>query len=243
MNVFRRFIDNLLDIIYPKICLACKDRLNASSIDGLVCRQCWQKIKRNVPPFCHSCGRSLGRENLTKNICPACLKIKLHFDRAFSPCVYEGVLKELIHAFKYNHKEHLGHTLSRLMSDFIKEFNLPMDFIDLIIPVPLHTTRMREREFNQAEVLGIHIAKEFNKPMAPCALRRNRYTKTQTDLDIDERVLNVKDSFSINKPRDLRDKNILLVDDVLTTGATASEAAVALKQSGANVVFVLTLAN
>jgi len=241
--MFRRFIDNLLGILYPKACLVCKESLAFSSIDELVCGRCWQKIKRNTPPFCHSCGRSLKKENINKSICPSCLKIKLHFDRAFCPCVYEGVIKELIHTFKYNNKDHLGPTLSRLMTEFIREFSLPIDFIDLIVPIPLHKIRLREREFNQAELLAKFIAKEFDKPLSADVLRRNRHTKTQTDLDTHERLLNVKDSFSINKAQDLKGKNVMLVDDVLTTGATSSEAALALKQSGAHVVFVLTLAN
>ncbi|MFH1457989.1 MAG: ComF family protein [Candidatus Omnitrophota bacterium] len=243
MDVFRRVIDNLLDIVYPKTCLACKERLTVSCIDGLVCFECWQKIKRNTPPFCSSCGRRLRKENLNKSICPGCQKNKWHFDRAFSPCIYDGVIKELIHAFKYNNKDHLGFTLSRLMTDFIKEFNVPVDFVDFIVPIPLHRTRLREREFNQAEALSAPIAKEFQKPVASGLLVRARPTKTQTDLEKEMRLLNVKGSFSITNPAAVKGKNLLLVDDVLTTGATSSEAAKTLKQAGARVVFALTLAN
>jgi len=241
--MFRRLISGLLDIVYPKLCLACKSKLANSSIDELVCQSCWGKIKRNLPPFCHSCGRRLEKQNFSKNICPVCLKQKLHFDRAFSPCVYEGVIKELIHAFKYSNKDYLGFTLSRLMTEFIKEYNVPIDFMDLIVPIPLHNTRFREREFNQAEILSKYIASEFKKAFAPGALLRHRNTKTQTGLEINQRRLNVSGSFSITNPADIKGKNILLVDDVLTTGSTSSEAALALKNSGANIVFVLTLAN
>lgn len=78
-------------------------------------------------------------------MCPSCLKKKLHFDRAFSPCVYEGAIKELIHEFKYKNKDYLGSVLSKPMINFIEEYNLPMEYLDLIIPVPLHSTRLRER--------------------------------------------------------------------------------------------------
>ncbi len=243
MNMLRRFLNALADIVYPKTCLVCKgDLKEVSCVDNLVCMQCWGKIKRNRPPFCRRCGRHLEKP-VTKNICPACVRKQLHFDRAFSPCVYEGVIKELIHTFKYKGKDYLGPTLTRLMTEFIEEYNLPMDILDLVMPIPLHKTRLREREFNQAQILGNHIARKFNKPVSYDTLRRLRLTKTQTELEIDQRLLNVKGCFAATKKEDIKGKNILLVDDVLTTGSTCSEAAYALKDAGANIVFVLTLAN
>ncbi|MFH0913549.1 MAG: ComF family protein [Candidatus Omnitrophota bacterium] len=237
-----KFFNALTDIVYPKTCIACKKQLKGvSCVDNLVCRDCWEKIKRNSPPFCYRCGRHLERP--TKNICPGCVRKQLHFDRAFSPCVYEGIAKELIHTFKYQGRDYLGSTLSGLMVDFIEEYNLPIEVLDLVVPIPLHQTRLREREFNQAQILSQHIARAFNKPMAHDALKRLRHTKTQTELETRERLLNVKDSFAVTDKAEIKGKNILLVDDVLTTGATSSEAAYALKKTGANIVFVLTLAN
>ena len=145
--------------------------------------------------------------------------------------------------FKYKDKDYLGFTLSKLMIEFIKDYNLPMEFVDLVIPIPLHKARLREREFNQAEILSNHIASEFNKRVLPDALMRLRNTKTQTELEISERFANVQGGFSAAKNEDIKGKNILLVDDVLTTGATSSEAARTLKNAGAHIVFVLTLAN
>ncbi|PIP18631.1 MAG: ComF family protein [Candidatus Omnitrophica bacterium CG08_land_8_20_14_0_20_41_16] len=234
---------SLRDIIYPKTCLSCKTKISATTGEELICRKCYSEIKRNLPPFCSSCGRHLEKNNLNKNICPACIKKRLNFDRAFSPCVYDGVIKKLIHEFKYKGKDNLGAALSKIMIDFIKEYNLPISYLDFIIPMPLHKTRLREREFNQAEILGIHIAKEFKKDLVSGALMRHRQTKTQTELKNNERFLNVADSFSITNPANLKGKNLLLIDDVLTTGATSSEAALTLKKAGAHAVFVLTLAN
>ena len=129
------------------------------------------------------------------------------------------------------------------MTDFIREYDLPIDYLDCIVPVPLHKLKLREREFNQAELLSNHIAKSFDKKMLDLSLIRKRHTKTQADLERDLRLLNVKDSFAVLKEENVKGKNILLVDDVLTTGATCSEAARTLKDSGAKIVFVLTLAN
>jgi len=244
MNVFHRLINGVVDILYPKTCIVCRIKLkDIACVDNIICLDCWKKIKRNLPPFCYRCGRHLVAANFTKNICPSCVKKKLHFDRVFSPCIYEGIIKELIHDFKYKNKDYLGVTLSRLMIDFVKEYNLPMDFMDFIIPVPLHKTRLREREFNQAQILSNYLAREFNKEALDDYLMRSRNTKTQTESEERERLLNVKGSFSVNKRQNLKGKNILLVDDVLTTGATCSEAAYALKNAGLNIVFVLTLAN
>ncbi len=241
--MLRRLISSLADIVYPKTCMVCKDKLGPSAIENLICAQCWSKIKKNNPPFCHCCGRQLTKAGFSKNICPACIKKKLHFDRAFSPCVYEGVTKELIHKLKYNNKDRLGIPLSKLMIDFINEYNLPIEDLDVIIPVPLHATRLREREFNQAQILCEKLAAAFKKDTACRALKRNRYTLTQTELSPQERLRNVSGSFQVTTPDAVRGKNVLLVDDVLTTAATSSEAALALKQAGANIVFVLTLAN
>jgi ComF family protein len=241
--MLRQLIGGLADLVYPKVCLACKNKITGSAIDSLICSQCWAGIKKNLPPFCRSCGRQLEKESFTKSICSGCLKTKLYFDRAFSPCVYEGIIKELIHELKYKGKDYLGAPLSTLRIEFIKEYSLPMDYLDFIVPVPLHKTRLREREFNQAEILAKFISQEFNKDILPNTLQRHRHTKTQTDLETNERLLNVKGSFSVTRQGNLKGKNLLLVDDVLTTGATASEAALALKDAGASIVFVLTLAN
>lgn len=242
--MLRSFIHGLVDIIYPRNCLICKINLKGiSNIDNLVCSQCWQKFKRNLPPFCRSCGRQLKKINFTQHICSSCVRKKLNFDRAFSPCVYEGAVKELIHQFKYKGKDYLGNTLGGLMVEFIKEYNLPMDYIDFIVPMPLHKTRLREREFNQAEILASYIAHEFKKNLLVKNLIRHRPTKTQTELEEKERFLNVKGSFLLKDGECLKGKNILLIDDVLTTAATSSEAAHTLKDAGTGMVLVLTLAN
>lgn len=242
--MWQKLLQNAKDIIYPKTCVICKEKLNAaSSIDDLVCLGCWMKIRKNPPPFCFCCGRHLETHNWGKNICRKCQRQNFYFDRAFSPFPYEGPLKELIHEFKYKGKDYLGKTLSKPMVEFIKEYDLPMDYMDCIMPVPLHKTRLREREFNQALVLAENIALEFEKEVVDDNLFRHRLTRTQTELQEEMRFLNVRDSFSVKEPGSIKGKNILLVDDVLTTAATASFAANTLKNAGANIVFVLTLAN
>ena len=238
-----RFMDSLINMLLPKSCAVCRKSLKDNAIDGLICQDCWGRIKNNTPPFCTRCGRHIDKTSGVK-ICPRCRRNDLNFDRAFSPCLYDGVLKELIHKFKYQNKDYLGKSLSRLLIDFIKEYELPVNFIDAVVPIPLHERKMREREFNQSEVLGEAIAREFNIELLKDGLFRVRDTVSQTDLADKERWTNIKDCFAVDMriQNKIKGRNLLLVDDILTTGATCSEAASTLKKTGAGVVFVLTLA-
>jgi len=236
-------LKGLRNLIYPKTCLACRKKIPEQQKQDFICSSCEKSIEKNLPPFCVSCGRKLEKRSLNKNICLSCAKKDLHFDRAFSPCVYTGVVKKLIHEFKYKGKDYLKKPLSAMMSDFIKEYGLPINDLDLIVPVPLHSSKTREREFNQAHLLADCLGETFHKEVAANALKRHKQTKTQATLKEDLRFLNVKESFSVQDPQAIMDKRILLVDDVLTTGATSSEAARALKNAGAGLVFVITLAN
>jgi len=241
--MLRGLFKGIKDLIYPNCCLACKNRIDPAEARDLVCLRCWEKIEKNLPPFCASCGRRMDKASRAKNICSSCLKFRFHFDRAFSPCAYTGTIKQLIHEFKYCGKDYLGEPLGSLMNKFIKDYRLPIEYLDFIIPVPLHKIRTREREFNQAQLLSDQIAKEFNKKVLPDVLLRSRPTRTQTELTFEERRKNVERSFTVRDAELIKDTNLLLIDDVLTTGATSSEAARALKDSGARIVFVMTLAS
>lgn len=235
-------LQGLKDLIYPNNCLICKNKI-ASAQEGPVCADCWDKFEKNLPPFCACCGRHLNPQAIEKNNCLNCRGEKFYFDRAFSPYVYTGTVKKLIHEFKYNGKDYLGKSLGLMMNNFIKNYSLPIEYLDCIVPVPLHTSRQREREFNQAQILSRQIAKEFNKEALSGALIRNKPTKTQTEMSLQERKQNVKNSFLVTRPELIKDKNLLLIDDVLTTGATCNQAAKVLKEAGAKIVLLLTLAS
>lgn len=238
-------LTHLIDIIYPLICPVCRNKIirKNNEKDEFVCSACWDKIAKNTPPFCYRCGRSLKKKKTAGNICLRCVKQTLYFDRAFSPCLYEGVIKDLIRAFKYENKDYLGKPLSVPMIEFVKEYNLPIGAVDSIIPIPLSAAKLREREFNQAAVLAEYLGREFDKNVCADKLFRSKNTRTQTGLKDETRFSNVKDAFSVAGQTGLNGSNILLIDDVLTTGATCSEASLTLKNAGANIVYVLTLAN
>jgi len=234
-----------MDLIYPRHCIGCKKPLkNTATIENIACAGCWANIKKNRPPFCACCGRYIDWKTSRSKVCNSCLKKELHFDRAFSACIYEGLVKELIHRFKYRSQDHLSPVLSFLLIDFIKEFNLPpLEYFDMLMPIPLHKNKLREREFNQSALIAQNLSKAFGMDVSTDNLMRVRDTNTQTELPPEKRFLNVLDSFSVREPAKIKDKMILLVDDVLTSGATCSEAAKALKSNGARTVFVLTIAS
>lgn len=241
--MLKDFLNHLVNIFYPKICVVCRLALSNGAVDNLVCRQCWSKIERNLPPICAICGRQIRNKQITKRVCLNCQRRIFHFDRALAPYIYEGVLKELIHKFKYEGKDYLGKTLSSLWKDFIRQYQQTLCFFDLIIPIPLHKTKLREREFNQAEFFGKQISAQLGLNLSLGNFIRIRQTQTQTKLPENQRWDNVRGCFELRQPSEICGKNIILVDDVLTTGATCSEAASVLKSAGAGCIFVITLAN
>lgn len=241
--MLKSIIQGLAELVYPKTCTLCKEKI--SDPTELICQGCLGKINYNHPPFCQRCGRRLNKKEIVngRNICFKCQRINFHFDRAWSTCIYEGPIKDLIHQFKYNSKKSLEKTFSKLLINFINTYHLPTDSIDLVVPMPLHTRKLREREFNQSEVLAKSIGTILNRKTSVNNLIRLKDTPSQTQLVDQERWQNVQGVFSVKDPSEFENKVVLLIDDVLTTGATASEAALALKNSNANVVFVLTVAS
>ena len=241
--MFKRFFKTLREIIYPRYCLLCRKRNPLLDADEPVCSGCIAKIIPITSPFCKKCGRKILRFDASGGICAECYKSQFHFDRAFAGYPYDGVIKELIHQFKYKNKIALGKCLSGLLIEFTKEYRLPLDGCDYVIPIPLYAAKLREREFNQAQILAHYVTCHYKLIQVDNNLQRIRNTATQTELDKRLRLENVRGAFKLKNPQALKDKTILLIDDVLTTGATASEAARVLKSAGVTAVYVLTLAN
>ncbi|PIQ89831.1 MAG: hypothetical protein COV72_01320 [Candidatus Omnitrophica bacterium CG11_big_fil_rev_8_21_14_0_20_42_13] len=229
-------LKNFINIIYPALCPICKNQLIEKK--GIICHSCFNAIERNVPPFCKRCGRHLQRAR-----CGHCQKYTLHFQRAFSPCCYRGKAAEIIHLFKYRRKMKLIYTISRIMHNFINIFRIPVQNFNMMAAIPLHPAKLREREFNQAELIAENISGAFNIPLSSNNLIKICNRNTQTKLGFQERFLNMNGVFEIKNKKEITGKNILLIDDVLTTGATCSEASRILKEAGAKNVSVLTFAS
>lgn len=236
-------IESVVNIIYPLICLGCK-RPNYNKENNIyLCNHCYLGIKRHNPPFCLKCGRALsGIETIPGGVCYSCINRQYYFNQAWSVCSYEGLIKELIHNFKYNQKIQYKVIFEKLFDEFLKTFKV-LETIDLIIPIPLHPVRLREREYNQSQILASIIGKIIQKPTISEILERIRNTKPQIHLDEQTRIKNMQGCFRVKNATPLKSNHILLIDDVLTTGATLSEAAKVIKEFAPYKISVLTLAS
>jgi len=203
------------------------------------------------PPLCEVCGVKIEPEPKQNSLCETCknnitlikpaVALKHNDINIWAVCAYEGVIKHCVHLFKYNARLNLLNALSSLMIDFIKNHLKDKKF-DLIIPVPLHGARLRERGFNQAELLAKKISTHISQPLCLKALKRVKPTLTQTGLSKTKRFTNLKGAFKIIRDDFVYNKNILLIDDVFTTGSTIGEAAKTLLEAKAKSVEALVLA-
>ena len=234
-------LDTILHWVFPVDCAAC-GRPAADRRLPYFCRACWESIRPIDGPLCPACGypfdSPLALAYSPEHRCRACREKPPRFDRALSPYRYEGVLEQAIHLFKYRRRDALASPLTDLMLVWANRFQP----VDLVMPVPLHPDRLRTREFNQSLLLADRIARRLGLPLSFDHLLRVRKTRPQTELDRVDRARNVRRAFAVRDPHGLEDRRVLLVDDVLTTGATVNDCARALRRAGAASVAVLTLA-
>jgi ComF family protein len=192
-------------------------------------------------PLCKRCGIPFYTELGEDHLCGRCIDSPPPFTAARAAAIFDGPVRELIHRLKYNrrvqHRLPLARLAVRRLTSFIAESGA-----DLVIPVPLHVKRLRQRGFNQAVLLGEIAAREWELPLMRRNLRRIRWTEPQINLSLAERLANVRGAFSVSEPLLIRDKRIILVDDVYTTGSTVSECSRVLTAAGASEVFVVTIA-
>jgi competence protein ComFC len=172
--------------------------------------------------------------------CMNCGDRELAFEFATAAYRSRGVVRDLIHRFKYHRKLHLRHLLARMLCEGFRDGRVSTDPPDALVPVPLHPARRREREFNQAEVLAVLAGARLGLPVID-GLRRTRYTLTQTHFHREERFGNLEGAFVARRGA-VAGRRLALVDDVLTTGSTADACARELRQAGASAVVVITVA-
>jgi len=175
-----------------------------------------------------------------KTLCARCRDHPLAFEKACAPLVYAGVVREAIHGFKYHGHHRVGRWLAARMAQTAQR-ELPLAQIDLILPVPMYWLKQRLKGVNPAAFLAQAASQLLQIPYVGGALRRIRWTPTQTRFTRRQRLHNVHGAFRARR-RQIADRRVLLVDDVLTTGATAHTCAVALQEAGIKTVFVLTAA-
>jgi ComF family protein len=229
-----------LDILFPPRCHFCKEFIPMADYLHL-CARCLEACRLIRSPLCKICGVPFYTDVGEDHLCGRCIDRTPPFASARAAALFEGPVRELIHRLKYNHRVQHRRPLARLavrrLAPFVAESQ-----IDLVIPVPLHVKRLRQRGFNQAALLGEVLAREWGLPLMRRNLRRIRWTEPQINLSHAERAANVKDAFSVIDPLLIRDKRLILVDDVYTTGSTVSECSRVLTDAGASAVFVVTIA-
>lgn len=233
------FIDRLLQFFIPPQCPFCEKFLPEG--ERGICPNCLSMIHWIEPPFCSICGTPYVSKESGDHPCGGCLKKKRYFTMARSIGAYEGPLREAIHRWKYEGKTSLNPYFGKWMVEGLTRYWNPKE-LDLLIPVPLHKNRLRDRGFNQALLLAREIHSHTGIPYLKRALRKRRSTPPQVELSGLERERGVKGAFEITGRDNLLEKSILLIDDVYTTGATVNECAKVLLEGGAKRVDVLTLA-
>ncbi|MBN1663771.1 MAG: ComF family protein [Deltaproteobacteria bacterium] len=236
----KRILAGLADLIFPPRCIACEKILIDEEHHSFCC-DCYDRIGFVRSPVCTQCGIPFAGKEQEDHPCGECLTGKPVFTAARCVGRYEEPLLSCIHQFKYNANIGAGRRLGKLMAQYEYPAFRISDY-SLIIPIPLHLKRLRERGFNQSLILAKEIAKQHHLPVDFMNLKRQVYTKPQVNLGKDERQANVRGAFKAVDAGRINGEKIILVDDVYTTGSTVRECATVLMKAGAQDVAVLTLA-
>jgi ComF family protein len=234
------FLRQAVRFFLPVECAACQTPL-AGDPTPYFCSRCWSTIAPPSPSRCARCDRPfvspLATAYSPQHVCHSCRDRPPSYTKAWTLYPYRSPLQDAICLFKYRGKVSLAEPLAHLMIDRLPR----LDEVDLIIPVPLHAERLREREFNQSLLLADRIGRYLNTPVSCTALIRIAPTPPQTTLSRKERLNNLRGAFAVPRPEAIGGKTILLIDDVFTTGTTVNVCAKTLRKAGSGHVFVLTL--
>lgn len=225
-------------LFFPSLCAVCS---RAVEEDEYLCAECSEKAPRIKAPFCAKCSEPFDGAITETFSCANCAHRPLHFDAAVATYRSRGIVRKLVHEFKYGRQRHLRYPIAEWLGETMDDPRLAGRRFDMLIPVPLHPARERARGFNQAGLLAECLSASTSIAVRPL-LERIRYTTTQTAYDRAERMENLQDAFRLRKNADVRGLRVLLIDDVLTTGSTLSECARVLKAAGANSIHAATAA-
>jgi ComF family protein len=246
-------------LVFPHQCLGCRSLMGPDpeapdlgdgmdAVPACFCRACAAMgLPRFEPPYCPFCGHL--RDSGDNHVCETCLKKRPRIRKVRAALAYQGLVPQIVPLFKYQARLSLARFFEPLMYEAL-ERHFGKTGIHLVVPVPLHPRKLRQRGFNQSFILARGFERMYHQAhgtrplwqMDPFCIKRARYTRPQTGLDIAVRKKNLKNAFQVTDPARVKGAHILLVDDVFTTGATCSEAAKALLKAGAGRVDVLVLA-
>lgn len=241
--------NHIVNLIFPAVCKQCGNPVSADTTTACFCNSCWDTLKWFDCPCCPRCGLpynsidSVSCQGRTSHghLCGSCRENPLHFDKAISAGPYTGVLAEAIKLFKYRKKIHIGRALTEWAVESTTTWFSDEKLSLCIIPVPLYVKRLREREFNQSVIIASVLSERLGVSVVTDALIKLCHTRPQVELGRKDRNENVAGVFSVCKGTSLEGKDIILVDDVYTTGSTVNECAKVLKKHGAAHVSVFTI--
>ena len=229
----------IMDWLFPRICPGCLRRSDREK--RLVCWRCFASITPYAESLCDCCGRFVTGNITHRFLCSFCRARRPAYDRARAAARFGGLLRELLHQFKYRKGVYLCEDLVDLLEGAVRS-HFDAGAIDVIIPVPLHPLRLRARAYNQTALLAGALGGRLSRRVDGDVLRRVRATGTQTRLHRKARLANMKGAFAVRDPAWVRQRTVLLVDDVMTTGATFDACASALKKAGAARVWCVAVA-
>jgi len=234
----------LKNLFLPAFCRECRTRILTQK-NLYFCDCCWSKIELVREPKCPRCGRPHpvrpGFEPAENFVCSDCSDQKQWVQHVIAAGLYTGVLRKAIHLLKYQRKRLLAVPLANLLFETIVA-KLQLESYDMLVPVPLHQRRVKERGFNQTELLGAHLCRLQNKVALAPVLQRVKNTPSLSMLKAPERKGLIRKAFQVIPDANLTGKRVLLIDDVVTTGATSNECAKTLQKKGAATVDVIALA-
>ncbi len=227
------------DLVYPRKCLCCNGDIGVEP--GYICWDCRSTFSVITAPFCSVCGDPVdGRvENVYQ--CSHCRRELPAFENARSAVRYSGAVRKAIHKLKYGHQVCMARDLAKWLAASYEAHYSGID-IDAVVSVPLYLRRQRERTYNQSSALTGELARNLHLPSFTRCVKRIRSTGSQVTLNARQRRLNVKNAFAVRDKDWVDGKRLLLIDDVMTTGATVNEVAQILKEARAASVHVLTVA-
>ncbi len=234
-NILQQTLETAITFLYPAQCRVCEKQLGLESVP-YVCDKCWDDIPLIEPPWCEMCGIPN-----TKGTCDECATTPPPYGKLRTIAYYESALQQAIHLFKFEKRTSLAKPLTQLTMEHIPD-DCNITEYDFILPIPIHKKRLRERGFNQATLIANRIAKTTGVQVVTDALVRHRNTSPQSSLDREARQTNIVGAFELQKKKVVRNKRILVLDDVYTTGATVREAVKVLWDADPIEVDVLTLA-
>jgi len=241
LSHLKPWVDAALGLFYPNVCQICLAGESRRD-EGYVCLECRDAGVHPIePPYCSRCGLKFDGLITEEFTCSNCGEMDLHFDRARAAVEFSPLVQEVVHRYKYNRAVWFEPFLAELLNDCALQ-TVNSERYDLIVPIPLHFLKLREREFNQAGQLARALSGATGIPVGARLVIRARDTETQTALSRAKRAENMKNAFAWRSTQKLNGERVVLVDDILTTGATASACAKVLRQNGASEVTVWTVA-